>query len=393
MLNQTPPRPSSRRVLLISSNSSGRGGGERYLVYLSRGLHQLGYEVHALLSSADYMDPWQIELEAEGVRVHRYPLTGLRDRRLRFISALLDRSQQERLAAICREIAPCAILVNQQYDEDGLDYLRGALNAEIAPVLGTMHMPMTREKHRRPLGRTRGAILRRWYSANVYRPILVSEGSRAEFEAYYPSPRPTHLVHYGCVFGELPDHLPSPFEGSQVQVPVVAFVGQLVAQKNLSLLVDAWLWARANDAVSRLLLIGDGPERQELEHRLASEAPPGSWHITGWQPRPEGHLISADLYMMTSHYEGLPLALVEAAAMGLPCVVTDFNGAADVAERASWVRVVESRQTADVGRALATALADLPSLRERARSGQEEFKRYFSPERMARDTLAVAGIR
>ena len=43
------------KVLLISSNSSSRGGGERYLVYLARGLRQKGLDVEILLSSSNNM--------------------------------------------------------------------------------------------------------------------------------------------------------------------------------------------------------------------------------------------------------------------------------------------------------------------------------------------------
>ena len=44
-----------KKILLISSNSSSRGGGERYLVFLARGLRRLNYEVHALLSDVNYI--------------------------------------------------------------------------------------------------------------------------------------------------------------------------------------------------------------------------------------------------------------------------------------------------------------------------------------------------
>ena len=147
--------------LLISSNSSGRGGGERYLVFLTKGLHEKGCEVHALLSDVDYMDGWAKSLNEEGAVVHRHPLKSLSQRPLRFFQSTRDSIQIETVSAFCRRIAPDAILVNQQYDEDGLDYLMGALKAEVAPVAGVMHMPMTGTKDNRPFGRLRGSILGR----------------------------------------------------------------------------------------------------------------------------------------------------------------------------------------------------------------------------------------
>src|SRR2546425_2699783 len=126
-------RSVGRRLLLVSSNSSGRGGGERYLAFLSQGLVELGCEVHALLSDNPYMDGWASELADTGAVVHRERLKALSQRPLRFVQALADRSQIRRIANFCRENAPSAIIVNQQYDEDGLDYLAAALRAERGP--------------------------------------------------------------------------------------------------------------------------------------------------------------------------------------------------------------------------------------------------------------------
>ncbi len=89
------------------------------------------------------MDAWESELCDAGAVVRRERLIGLRDRPFRFLQSATDFRQQQRISDLCREICPTAILVNQQYDEDGLDYVAGALKADVAPVAGTLHMPMT----------------------------------------------------------------------------------------------------------------------------------------------------------------------------------------------------------------------------------------------------------
>ena len=88
------PRP---KILLISSNSSGRGGGERYLVFLSLGLIQLGCDVEVLISNHSYMDGWEEELRLVGALVRRAPLIGLRDRPLRFVQSIFDNKQKKLL--------------------------------------------------------------------------------------------------------------------------------------------------------------------------------------------------------------------------------------------------------------------------------------------------------
>jgi glycosyltransferase involved in cell wall biosynthesis len=382
----------NKRLLLISSNSSGRGGGERYLVYLTQGLLLLGYEIHVLLSTASYMDDWAKDLTAHKAQVHRRNFVGLRSRPLRFVESMLDKNQQLEIAKVCKQISPDAILVNQQYDEDGLDYIAGALMSQVAPVGGTMHMPMTANKHQRPLGKLRGKLLRQWYEKHLYSLILVSQGSQKEFENYYSFPRPTKVVNYGCPFPEIIASHP-PFPSNWVDpLPIIGFSGQFVSQKNLPLLLDAWLYTRKQGIKSRLLLIGDGLERNNLEKQLRNNAPDDTWHITGWQEHPEAYLPLLDIYAMTSHFEGLPLALLEAVGRGIPTVVTNFNGTSDVAERASWVNIAADASPESVGQALIKSINNLSWLKEEAKNGQQDFQNYFSLQRMASETLAALGI-
>jgi glycosyltransferase involved in cell wall biosynthesis len=381
-----------KRLLLISSNSSGKGGGERYLVYLSQGLRLLNCEVHVLLSTLNYMDPWAKALDAEGVYVHRRDLLGLRARSLRFIQSMTDREQQLKVAQVCKEVAPNAILVNQQYDEDGLDYLAGALMANVATVAGIMHMPMTANKNQRPLGKLRGQLLKIWYRKHPYHLIFVSQGSEAEFKTYYNLPHPNSVVHYGCPFLEASKIEPNLSEFWATPLPCVGFVGQFVSQKNLKLLVEGWLWMKKQGIKTRLLLVGDGPERNLIEKHLSSAAPKETWHITGWDNQPEKYLSMIDIYAMTSYFEGLPLALLEAVGRALPAVVTNFNGASDVAEQAPWVKVVSNPDPVSFGQALADSIQNISKIKQQAQDGQEVFCRYFSTQRMAKDTLLALGI-
>ena len=360
-------------------------------MFLSSGLRELGFDVHVLLSSLAYMDAWAESLVAEGVTVHRRELKGLSQRPLRFVQALLDKVQIDAVASLCCHVRPDAILVNQQYDEDGLDYLKGALISDVAPVGGVMHMPMTSGKNQRPLGYLRGKLLALWYRRNPYRLILVSEGAQREFENYYGAPRPTVVVNNSIPM----DSEVLPFVGHRTsvpRVPVVGFVGQFVAQKNLSCLVQAWLLVRDAGLDCRLVLIGDGPERAFLEDMLMRSASAGTWRITGWQKNPEVMLSELDVFVLTSHFEGLPLSLVEAAGRGIPCVVAPFNGAVDVAKHAHWVRVAKDNSVQEIGGLLVDTLNGLNKFDQITVSDLEAFRAHFSLKRMAADVASVMGL-
>lgn len=376
----------SKRFLLISSNSSARGGGERYLVFLSKGLLDLGYDVQVLLSTKSYMDGWAENLKDIGAIVHRKKLKGLSQRPLRFIQAIFDKSQINIVTSICNELKPDAVIVNQQYDEDGLDYLKGALLSNIAPVGGIMHMPMTQNKNKRMLGNLRGRLLARWYHQNIYRLILVSEGAQTEFENYYKAPRPSVVVNNSIPLNES-------IQGKtqSTEFPVIGFVGQFVKQKNLLCLVDAWLLTRESGFKSRLLLVGDGPERIILENKLMKSAPIDSWKITGWQNNPEHFLNEISIFAMTSHFEGLPLSLVEAAGHGIPCVIAPFNGASDVSKHAHWVRVAKDNSANEIAILLKEILRNSNN-NKIIQDDLYKFRDHFSLERMAYEVAMVMGL-
>jgi glycosyltransferase involved in cell wall biosynthesis len=109
----------------------------------------------------------------------------------------------------------------------------------------------------------------------------------------------------------------------------VLFVGRLAAVKNLSLLLKAFRTALSSRPDLRLWIVGDGPERSSLE-RLATESNIVR-EVTFWgqQLNVAPFFSAADIFLMSSISEGLPLSLLQAFSAGLPSIVTDVGGMAE----------------------------------------------------------------
>jgi glycosyltransferase involved in cell wall biosynthesis len=110
---------------------------------------------------------------------------------------------------------------------------------------------------------------------------------------------------------------------------LVVSVGRICEQKNFGDLVRAA--ARLpEDSPLRLLIAGDGPDRAELEALLAAERTGERVRLLGNVSDVHALLDAADLFAMPSLWEGLPLALLEAMAAGLPVVGNRIAGITDV---------------------------------------------------------------
>lgn len=103
----------------------------------------------------------------------------------------------------------------------------------------------------------------------------------------------------------------------------VMHVGRFDAVKNHSFLLDAFAGVLEREPEAKLVLVGDGILRAEIQSRVDAEFPQGAVIFTGVRRDVARLLQAADVFAFPSLYEGFGIALVEAQAAGLPCFKSD----------------------------------------------------------------------
>ncbi|WP_347040041.1 glycosyltransferase [Glutamicibacter halophytocola] len=134
--------------------------------------------------------------------------------------------------------------------------------------------------------------------------------------------------------------LEKPLLWSTLEEPVHSFAGEdltvfanmarLSPEKGQMKLLNAFAQVHEQHPQTRLLLIGDGPLRTDLETEVAARGLTGKVVITGLLSNPFPTLKTADCFVFSSDYEGQGLAMVEAMMLGLPAISTDVVGSHSV---------------------------------------------------------------
>jgi len=177
--------------------------------------------------------------------------------------------------------------------------------------------------------------------------------------------------------------------GLPTEGPVVGTVGRLIDRKGHQELLDAWVTVRATVPDAQLLIVGDGPDRAALEAQAKRLNIGDSVHFVGLRDDVPDLLATMDVFAFPSHYEGLPGALLEAMAAGLPTVATPVDGNAELLEAYESGLFVDVGDRAALARALVLLLTQPAVAAEMGRSAQQRARESFGVDRMVAGYEAV----
>jgi glycosyltransferase involved in cell wall biosynthesis len=170
--------------------------------------------------------------------------------------------------------------------------------------------------------------------------------------------------------------------------PLVVYTGRLAPEKGVDLLLAAWPGVIAQLPAARLWLLGEGAERARLEEAARRTGIADSVTLPGSAADVAPFVRAADAAVLPSRTEGMPVALLEAMACGVPAVATAVGGSVEVLRDGVTGRLVPPERPDALAEGLLEALRE-PAARERARVARDEVTARYGLDRVADTFLEV----
>ena len=352
-------------VSLFVPSMRGVGGVERVVVNLSKGLVERGYEVE--VASCDFDGPFVAELPPEVSRsrlsrvdVPVAPVLGtipglvgyLRDRRPHTLISFMN--QVNVVALLARRLA----------------------RVETRLIISDHNNPRLLIDERNPVYRKDRLIYR---AAKYIYPwadeiVAVSDGVAEDLADVAEIDRGRITRIYNPVVGDsLREQMAEPCDHVWIDDDETRVVlgAKPEAQKNLSLLVRAL--SRIEDDDVRLVVVGTGEQSELLETLSRELGIEDRVDVRGYVENIYAYMSGADVFALSSHWEGLPTILIEALACGCPVVSTDCpSGPREILNDGEFGRLVPVDDEAALAEALRSVLESPPD-RERLSRRAEDF--------------------
>jgi glycosyltransferase involved in cell wall biosynthesis len=357
--------------ILLAIGTLEVGGAELQLARLATELHQRGHEVTVMTMS--WGGPLADQLEEAGVPTHvgswlispRWFIPEGFDqmppvkRRLIALPGMPARMaglawRRVRLRQAVRRLRP-----------DVCHVWLPAACAGLLPVAASARVPV-RVAGWRAIGESvdnagQGRIARELVARSAHVFVANSEAVAADLYRRVPPPRRVEVIPNGV---DLPDEQADPGR----EDPVGMLIANFNTWKGHAEVVAAMALL---ERPPRLRFIGDGRERANIEAAIEAAGVGDRIHLDGRLPDARRHYTDAQFAVLASHHEGLPNAVLEAMAAGLPTVATAVGGVPELIEDGVTGLLVPPRDPAALAEALARISADGPLRRRMGAAARE----------------------
>ena len=182
----------------------------------------------------------------------------------------------------------------------------------------------------------------------------------------------------------IPNFLPTlPAISTDSSQKVVLSVGRLSEEKGFLRLIDIWECVKqSKDSKGwQLVIVGDGELREQIESKIHAKKLQDSITLKPFTKDIESEYLKASIYVMTSHFEGFGMVLVEASSYALPCIAFDIpTGPSDIIESSVSGYLIEDNDLKNFATKTLELMNDESRRKALGANAKERVKAHFSKE-------------
>lgn len=171
--------------------------------------------------------------------------------------------------------------------------------------------------------------------------VCVSEESRRVFGKLYPSLKNKTVVLYNIIDSKEIVKFSSENINYRNESPVVIGVGRLSPQKRFDILIKAHKLLLDEGVKNKLLILGEGDKRKELEALIDKLGVKDTVDLYGFVRNPYPYIKNAQVFAMSSDFEGLPLVVCESLVLGKPIISTRCTGPTELLDDGKYGILVD----------------------------------------------------
>ena len=353
------------RIVLCANNIDELGGAQRVVHTLADGFARRGHDVLAVgVTAFDPAHDWQENYPRRVLMSQVWPRkttqnertrAGLRAEAVAGIAEILKEGGEEPAVFITAQVWAMEILA------DALATVSPEARARWS-VIGQYHGAFAAAASGRDLAR----VVRSYSNVSVF--TALTEEDAAAF-------RSAGLNNVRAMPNPLAFWPESIDESEGRDGRTLLYLGRLSEEKGVDLLIDAWSLVADDNPKWTLQIVGDGPQADVLRRQASDLVGADRIQWRSSVTSPQDVLLRADLLVLPSRTEGLPLVLAEAQACAVPVLATDCSSGVRQLV-GDWGTLVTRGDSRALAQALAVAMGDEAWRREAGQRGRREMDRY-----------------
>jgi glycosyltransferase involved in cell wall biosynthesis len=362
-----------RRLLLVLTLPA-RGGAEEYALRIARAATAQGWDVHVALPFDPGTESLRQDLRAAGSELSAIAgVDGIGGNSWTTRAPASLHASLSFARAVLRS-RPDVVHITLPWPTNALPQLL------TSAVLGLPTLVVFQLVAGGPALGPRRRLAYRWMRSRHQRWIAVSHHGREVLSALYGmEPGAIGVIYNGAPVAR--PECDGPSAGARAEVraelglpsdaAVLLSVGRLDRQKGHADLLCALAGVHSARPDVRLVIAGEGPERERLEELLDALGLAHAVRLLGHRGDVERLMAGADLFVFPSYFEGTPFAMIEAMAHGLPIISSTFGGVDEIVDHGGNAVLVPVGRPDALRRAIVEVLADRPARERLAAAGRE----------------------